>query len=373
MKTNVYTFQEFLDSLKILSENNPSHNDVFVNSGDMNNVNSQLRIKIEEAIDKNEALIQENEQLKNDLANEQREKSELKFQLESIQKKFQNEFKLSELTGIEKDKKLYELTNAINQYENVTKELTEKLKHYEEVFQNMSKTDSKTSENPLYDETIQKLLVEIDKRDEIIEKLKNEIVSRDQVFRDISKMKGEIDSYTEKIGLLYNEIKIRDKIIEDLEKNNNQNKSSGVGNSNENFYKQKYEEEKTKNESLKNSISEVTVMIKQLNDSKDEMKNAYEKTIRELMKNMKENEGGNINSENNEINDELLKQNVELKKMNEFLISKLESLPDLEKKFQELFEMINILKKENFALKQELNNKINPGSIPEQIENQNKE
>ena len=59
--------------------------------------------------------------------------------------------------------------------------------------------------------------------------------------------------------------------------------------------------------------------------------------------------------------------------MNEFLISKLESLPDLEKKFQELFEMINILKKENFALKQELNNKINPGTIPEQIENQNKE
>lgn len=372
MKTNVYTFQEFLDSLKILSENNPSHNDIYVNSGDMNNVNNQLRTKIEEALDKNEVLIQENEQLKNDLANEQREKSELKFQLESIQKKFQNEFKLSELTGIEKDKKLYELTNAINQYENVTKELTEKLKHYEEVFQNMSKTDSKTSENPLYDETIQKLLVEIDKRDEIIEKLKNEIVSRDQVFRDISKMKGEIDSYTEKIGLLYNEIKIRDKIIEDLEKNNNQNKSSGVGNSNENFYKQKYEEEKAKNESLKNSISEVTVMIKQLNDSKDQMKNAYENTIKELMKNMKENEGGN-NNENNEINDELLKQNVELKKMNEFLISKLESLPDLEKKFQELFEMINILKKENFALKQELNNKINPGSIPEQIENQNKE
>ena len=89
MKTNVYTFQEFLDSLKVLSENNPSHNDVYVNSGDMNNVNNQLRTKIEEALDKNEALIQENEQLKNDLANEQREKSELKFQLESIQKKFQ--------------------------------------------------------------------------------------------------------------------------------------------------------------------------------------------------------------------------------------------------------------------------------------------
>ena len=168
-------------------------------------------------------------------------------------------------------------------------------------------------------------------------------------------MKGEIDSYTEKIGLLYNEIKIRDKIIEDLEKNNNQNKSSGVGNSNENFYKQKYEEEKAKNESLKNSISEVTVMIKQLNDSKDQMKNAYENTIKELMNTINKNklESGN----DNEINDELLKQNVELKKMNEFLISNLESLPDLEKKFQELFEMINILKKENESLKQKLNSK----------------
>ena len=120
-----YTFQEFLDSLKILSENNPSKKEIYVNSGDMNSINSQLRTKIEEALNKNEALIQENEQLKNDLLNEQREKSELKFELESIQKKYQNEFKLSELTGIEKDKKLYELTNAINQYENITKELTE--------------------------------------------------------------------------------------------------------------------------------------------------------------------------------------------------------------------------------------------------------
>ena len=356
MKTNVYTFQEFLDSLKILSENNPSHNDIYVNSGDMNNVNNQLRTKIEEALDKNEALIQENEQLKNDLANEQREKSELKFQLESIQKKFQNEFKLSELTGIEKDKKLYELTNAINQYENVTKELTEKLKHYEEVFQNMSKTDSKTSENPLYDETIQKLLVEIDKRDEIIEKLKNEIVSREQVFKDISKMKNEIDSYTGKISLLYNEIKARDKIIEELKSNNpNLNQLNDLENNESNYYKSKYEEEKIKNDKLRNSISDVTVMIKQLNDSKDQMKNAYENTIKELMNTINKNklESGN----DNEINDELLKQNVELKKMNEFLISKLESLPDLEKKFQELFEMINILKKENETLKQKLNSK----------------
>jgi FtsZ-binding cell division protein ZapB len=43
--------------------------------------------------------------------------------------------------------------------------------------------------------------------------------------------------------------------------------------------------------------------------------------------------------------------------MNQFLVSKLESLPDLEKKFQELFEMINILKKENESLKQKLNSK----------------
>jgi chromosome segregation ATPase len=352
-----YTFQEFLDSLKILSENNPSNKDIYVDSGDMNNINNQLRIKLEEALDKNEALIQENEQLKNDLLNEQREKSELKFELESIQKKYQNEFKLSELTGIEKDKKLYELTNAINQYENITKELTEKLKHYEDVFQNMSKTESKSNnENPIYDETVQKLLVEVDKRDEIIEKLKNEIVSREQVFKDISKMKNEIDSYTGKISLLYNEIKARDKIIEELKSNNpNLNQLNDLENNESNFYKSKYEEEKMKNDKLRNSISDVTVMIKQLNDSKDQMKNAYENTIKELMNTINKNklESGN----DNEINDELLKQNVELKKMNEFLISKLESLPDLEKKFQELFEMINILKKENETLKQKLNSK----------------
>ena len=351
-----YTFQEFLDSLKILSENNPSKKEIYVNSGDMNSINSQLRTKIEEALNKNEALIQENEQLKNDLLNEQREKSELKFELESIQKKYQNEFKLSELTGIEKDKKLYELTNAINQYENITKELTEKIKYYDELFQNMSKTESKSNENLIYDETVQKLLLEVDKKDEIIKNLKNENSSHEQIFKDLSKMKNELDSYTAKIGLLYNEIQVRDKIIEELKSNNpNLNQLNDLENNESNYYKSKYEEEKIKNDKLRNSISDVTVMIKQLNDSKDQMKNAYENTIKELMNTINKNklESGN----DNEINDELLKQNVELKKMNEFLISKLESLPDLEKKFQELFEMINILKKENETLKQKLNSK----------------
>ena len=221
----------------------------------------------------------------------------------------------------------------------------------------MSKTEPKSNnENPIFDETVQKLLVEVDKRDEIIEKLKNEIVSREQVFKDISKMKNEIDSYTGKISLLYNEIKARDKIIEELKSNNpNLNQLNDLENNESNFYKSKYEEEKIKNDKLRNSISDVTVMIKQLNDSKDQMKNAYENTIKELMNTINKNklESGN----DNEINDELLKQNVELKKMNEFLISKLESLPDLEKKFQELFEMINILKKENESLKQKLNSK----------------
>ena len=219
----------------------------------------------------------------------------------------------------------------------------------------MSKTETKSNnENPIYDETVQKLLVEVDKRDEIIEKLKNEIVSREQVFKDISKMKNEIDSYTGKISLLYNEIKARDKIIEELKSNNpNLNQLNDLENNESNYYKSKYEEEKIKNDKLNNYISDVTIIIKQLNDSKDKMKNAYENTIKELMNTINKNklESGN----DNEINDELLKQNVELKKMNEFLISKLESLPDLEKKFQELFEMINILKKENETLKQKQN------------------
>ena len=360
-----YTFQEFLDSLKILSENNPSNKDIYVDSGDMNNINNQLRIKLEEALDKNESLIQENEQLKNDLLNEQREKSELKFELESIQKKFQNEFKLSELTGIEKDKKLYELTNAINEYENITKELTEKIKYYDELFQNMSKTESKSNENLIYDETVQKLLLEVDKKDEIIKNLKNENSSHEQIFKDLSKMKNELDSYTSKIGLLYNEIQVRDKIIEELKSNNpNINKLNELSdNSKENdFYKLKYEEERNKNEKLRNSISEVTVMIKQLDDSKEQMKNAYENTIKELMNNKNKIDSGN----DNEINEELLKENDELKKMNQFLVSKLESLPDLEKKFQELFEMIDILKKENATLKQELNSRNNIESSPQE-------
>jgi chromosome segregation ATPase len=220
----------------------------------------------------------------------------------------------------------------------------------------MSKTESKSNENLIYDETVQKLLLEVDKKDEIIKNLKNENSSHEQIFKDLSKMKNELDSYTAKIGLLYNEIQVRDKIIEELKSNNpNINKLNELSdNSKENnFYKLKYEEERNKNEKLRNSISEVTVMIKQLDDSKEQMKNAYENTIKELMNNKNKIDSGN----DNEINEELLKENDELKKMNQFLVSKLESLPDLEKKFQELFEMINILKKENETLKQKLNSK----------------
>ena len=205
----------------------------------------------------------------------------------------------------------------------------------------------------------------MDKKDEIIKNLKNENSSHEQIFKDLSKMKNELDSYTAKIGLLYNEIQVRDKIIEELKSNNpNINKLNELSdNSKENnFYKLKYEEERNKNEKLRNSISEVTVMIKQLDDSKEQMKNAYENTIKELMNNKNKIDSGN----DNEINEELLKENDELKKMNQFLVSKLESLPDLEKKFQELFEMIDILKKENATLKQELNSRNNIESSPQE-------
>ena len=55
----------------------------------------------------------------------------------------------------------------------------------------------------------------------------------------------------------------------------------------------------------------------------------------------------------------LIEQNFELKNMNEMLLSKMKDLPDLNNKFNELFETVKFLKKENdLLIKSMKNNKI---------------
>ena len=51
-------------------------------------------------------------------------------------------------------------------------------------------------------------------------------------------------------------------------------------------------------------------------------------------------------------NKELLKQNEELKNMNEVILSKMKELPNLEQKYTDLFDTVKLLQEENHLLKQ---------------------
>ena len=50
----------------------------------------------------------------------------------------------------------------------------------------------------------------------------------------------------------------------------------------------------------------------------------------------------------------LLNQNSELKHMNEMLLEKMKELPELNKRFNELFETVKLLKEENDLLKKSM-------------------
>ena len=53
-----------------------------------------------------------------------------------------------------------------------------------------------------------------------------------------------------------------------------------------------------------------------------------------------------------EDNKELLKQNEELKNMNEVILSNMKELPNLEQKYTDLFETVKLLQEENHLLKE---------------------
>ena len=51
-------------------------------------------------------------------------------------------------------------------------------------------------------------------------------------------------------------------------------------------------------------------------------------------------------------NKELLKQNEELKNINEVILSKMKELPNLEQKYTDLFDTVKLLQEENNLLKE---------------------
>ena len=140
---------------------------------------------------------------------------------------------------------------------------------------------------------------------------------------------------------------------------------------------------KENNEKMKELAKETNNMIKTAIDSRDGLKKEYENAIKELIekyekqikfmktvlikqseefeekiKNVKSEKNENIDEKMDEMmkiindNKELLKQNEELKNINEVILSKMKELPNLEQKYTDLFDTVKLLQEENNLLKE---------------------
>jgi hypothetical protein len=233
-----------------------------------------------------------------------------------------------------------------------------------------------------------KLYGEIESRDGIIKQLKNDI----QVIQN--KYQNEINELKNKNNLDdLNNLKGDEKLLSELKAS----KEKEIKLNQELSEMQKnYNEIKASNDKMKELAKESNTMIKSAIDSRDKLKNDYEKAIKELIekyekqikfmktvlakqseefeeklknvesgvgqKNKKsEKEGGGDDHPDEKMeemmkiikdNKELLKQNEELKNLNEVILSKMKELPNLEQKYTDLFDTVKLLQEENNLLKE---------------------
>ena len=345
---NYYTFDQFISSIK---NNNSQFNQ---NS----NLNSNTILN-----NNNNIYIEEINKLKSKILILENENKNLTYNLEKISLKFNNDLELINISNDEKEKKILLLIETLSKSEEIIKELKKQIDY--------NKTNNKVNLDKIEDKDIKKLIEDNKLKDNIINKLKEELEAKDNVNKEIIDIKKNIESYSNKMKILYEEIEKKNRIIEQLKKiiksnnnetNNNENNNNETNNNENNNedYKLLYIEEQEKNISLKKNVNEIGIMVEKLISSKEEMKKAYEASIKDLLikleaaNNNKSNDNNNnLNNISNEEFEEIIKQNIELKEMNEFLLSKMEKIPELEKRFQELFNQIKLLKEENDMLKKE--------------------
>ena len=346
---NYYTFDQFISSIK--------------NNNSQFNQNSNLNSNTILNNNNNNIYIEEINKLKSKILILENENKNLTYNLEKISLKFNNDLELINISNDEKEKKILLLIETLSKSEEIIKELKKQIDY--------NKTNNKVNLDKIEDKDIKKLIEDNKLKDNIINKLKEELEAKDNVNKEIIDIKKNIVSYSNKMKILYEEIEKKNRIIEQLKKiiksnnnetNNNENNNNETNNNENNNedYKLLYIEEQEKNISLKKNVNEIGIMVEKLISSKEEMKKAYEASIKDLLikleaaNNNKSNDNNNnLNNISNEEFEEIIKQNIELKEMNEFLLSKMEKIPELEKRFQELFNQIKLLKEENDMLKKE--------------------
>ena len=452
--TGYYSMEKFIKELKKISgvpdslelddyqSNMPLHT-----SNDMNNAyfspyyknraEQKSRIKVNNI----NTEINPNETMKQEMTKLRKENAELKFCLNNVNKKFDNELKEIKANNELKEKELKETREILKKNAALIELLGEKISNYEKTIETLKEEQNLNEEQEMKNgdekyknliESNKKLKEELIIKENMINSIKNELNTKNQIYEEINRMKSEMENYLQTMDKLYGEIESRDGIIKQLKddiqviEHKYQNEINELKNKNSlndlnnlkgdekllselkaskekeiklnqelSQLQQSYDEMKTSNDKMKELAKESNGMIKSAIDSRDKLKNEYEKAIKELvekyekqikfmktvlakqseefeekLKNMEKeggaknkkpekNEGGANSDEKMEEmmkiikdNKELLKQNEELKNLNEVILTKMKELPNLEQKYTDLFDTVKLLQEENNLLKE---------------------
>ena len=453
--TGYYSMEKFIKELKkisgipdslILDEfqpNNPLHT-----SGDGNSNNPYMSPYAKNRAEQKSKNIKvnslnpeinPNEEMKQEMTKLRKENAELKFCLNNVNKKFENEIKEIRSNNELKEKELKETKEILKKNASLIELLGEKISNYEKLIEQMKEEQNLNlnneeqgiqGEDEKYINLIEnnkKLKEELLLKENMINNIKKELNTKKEIFEEINRMKAEMESYLQTMDKLYGEIESRDGIIKQLKndiqviQNKYQNEINELKNKNnitteinnlkgddkllselkaskENELKlnqelsqiqKDYNELKESNEKMKELAKETNGMIKTAIDSRDSLKKEYEEAIKDLIekyekqikfmktvlakqaiefeeklknkgeiKNDKENKEENQEGKMEEMmkiikdNKELLKQNEELKNINEVILTKMKELPNLEQKYTDLFDTVKLLQEENNLLKE---------------------
>ena len=293
-----------------------------------------------------------------------------------------------------------QLLIQIKKRDEIIKGFNQEMDSKKEIFEEIDKMKSEMESNL---KTMDSLYLEIKEKDEEINKLKQllELMNIKQK-QDIEKINKENENKNSANAKEMN----NDDLIKELEKSKEKQKNL----ENElNETKKNYNIAKEYNNKMQELTKEASQMIKNSIDSRDKMKEEYDKAIKELIekyekqiqflkvviveqnekyekqmeelnkeknKDIKDN-NKDTKEENNQVKDKsvndkeeeeknkyleklkndnvmLINQNSELKHMNEMLLSKMKDLPELNNRFNELFETVKLLKEENDLLKKQM-------------------
>ena len=236
--TGYYSMEKFIKELKKISgvpdslelddyqSNMPLHT-----SNDMNNAyfspyyknraEQKSRIKVNNI----NTEINPNETMKQEMTKLRKENAELKFCLNNVNKKFDNELKEIKANNELKEKELKETREILKKNAALIELLGEKISNYEKTIETLKEEQNLNEEQEMKNgdekyknliESNKKLKEELTIKENMINSIKNELNTKNQIYEEINRMKSEMENYLQTMDKLYGEIESRDGIIKQL-------------------------------------------------------------------------------------------------------------------------------------------------------------